>query len=478
MMNSLIKKYNSLSLPLKATLWFTLSKFLQKGIALVTTPVFTRYLSTAEYGIVNVFYSWHDIILIFVSFNFAAGAYNNGINKFKGEEDSFTSATLGLSCVFTSVILIVYSFFCQSWDSISQLSPTLTYTMITQLILSTAMDLWSAKQRFNYEYRLLVFVSIVVSILAPILAIASFSFVTNRAYSRILSYNFVQIITYIFFFIYIFYKGKRFYSKKYWKYLLNLGAPIVPHYLSQVVLNNSDKILISLRVGTSQSGIYSVAYSAAMILNILNQSLNASLLPWMYRKLNDKKYIEIRKIFDVTLTFVGICVCLLMLFAPEFISLLAPKEYTDAVNIIPFVAGGVYFMFLSSIFINVELYYEKSKFITTASVVTAVMNLTSNFFLLPVFGYKIAGVVTLFSYLLLSILHYLFLKRYVEVNIYELINVKYILSLSFFILLFSILILFTYQYTLLRYCVIAVFLVYLYKNKTQWIELFQRKEGR
>ncbi|WP_312540553.1 oligosaccharide flippase family protein [Enterococcus sp.] len=475
-MNKLIGKYRSLSIPLRATLWFTFSKFLQKGIALITTPIFTRYLSTSEYGLVNIFYSWHDIILIFVSFNFAAGVYNNGINKFKDKEDEFTSASLGLSCVFTLCVFSLYLLFATYWESISNLSPMLTYVMLIQLVLSTAMDLWSAKQRFHYKYRLLVFVSLFISILAPIVSVVSFSVFSNRAYSRILSYNFIQIFVFCFFFFYLFYRGKTFFDKKYWSYLLKLGTPLVPHYLSQVILNNSDKILISLRIGVDASGIYSVAYSGAMILNILNQSLNASLLPWMYRRLNDKKYSDIRRIVNITLVFVAMSACLLMLFAPEFVSILAPKSYADATNIIPFVSCGVFFMFLSSVFINIEMYYEKSQFITLASFFTALFNLTSNYILLPILGYKVAGVITLFSYLLLSFFHYLFLKKILKSETTKMLNTKFIIVLSTSIVVFCFVVLFTYNYVVVRYTLILFILFFVLKKRDNLMVVFKRKD--
>ena len=40
-------------------------------------------------------------------------------------------------------------------------------------------------------------------------------------------------------------QGKKFFSKKYWKYALKFNIPLIPYYLSQVVFNTSDRIMIS-----------------------------------------------------------------------------------------------------------------------------------------------------------------------------------------------------------------------------------------
>ena len=69
-MDKLIKKYKSLPVQIKASFWFLICSFLQKGISMITTPIFTRLLSTSEYGEFNVFNSWYSIAFIFVSLSF------------------------------------------------------------------------------------------------------------------------------------------------------------------------------------------------------------------------------------------------------------------------------------------------------------------------------------------------------------------------------------------------------------------------
>ena len=49
---------------LKAGIWYTLSSFLTKGIAFITTPIFTRLLSSEDYGEYTNFVAWAGIIVI------------------------------------------------------------------------------------------------------------------------------------------------------------------------------------------------------------------------------------------------------------------------------------------------------------------------------------------------------------------------------------------------------------------------------
>lgn len=47
---SFLLKYNKMSVPLKASLWYTISNILVKGISLLSTPIFTRVMSQDQYG--------------------------------------------------------------------------------------------------------------------------------------------------------------------------------------------------------------------------------------------------------------------------------------------------------------------------------------------------------------------------------------------------------------------------------------------
>ena len=75
---NVLKKYSELPIPLKASFWFLITGFLQKGISVITTPIFTRLLSTSEYGQLSIYNSWAGIITIFATLNLSAGVFMRG----------------------------------------------------------------------------------------------------------------------------------------------------------------------------------------------------------------------------------------------------------------------------------------------------------------------------------------------------------------------------------------------------------------
>ena len=82
MIKSVLNRYKSFPIQVKASLWFLICSFLQKGISTVTTPIFTRIMNTTEYGQYNVFNSWLSIASIFVSLSLTGGVYAQGLVKF------------------------------------------------------------------------------------------------------------------------------------------------------------------------------------------------------------------------------------------------------------------------------------------------------------------------------------------------------------------------------------------------------------
>ena len=118
MLSILKSKYNLMPIQVKASFWFLICSFLQKGISVITTPIFTRLLTTSEYGQLNVFNSWLGIITIIVSMNLYAGVYTQGMIKFNEERKVFSSSLQGLSLTLVVIWTVIYIAFYQFWNKL------------------------------------------------------------------------------------------------------------------------------------------------------------------------------------------------------------------------------------------------------------------------------------------------------------------------------------------------------------------------
>lgn len=426
------QRYNTLPVPVKASLWFVVCAVLQKGIGTITTPIFTRIMTPDEYGQFNVFSSWQSIISVFVTLNLNAGIFAQGVVKFAKNRSEFASSLQGLClmlCLLWSGIYLLAENF---WNQLFGLTTVQMLSMLLMIWLSAVWGFWSMTQRVDFLYRRVVAISLVMSVLTPILGVIMVWNANDRVTARIISILLVQLFLYTGLFFCQMLQGKTFFSAKYWRYALAFNIPLIPHYLSGVVLSSADRIMIQQMVGNDAAGIYSLGCSVAVVMSLFNSSLMQTLEPWLYRKISERRVMDIAPIAYISFSLIGAMNLLLIAFAPELVAIFAPAEYYDAIWIIPPVTMGVYFTFTYSFFATFEFYFEKTVFIAAATVVGAVMNLWMNYLFIPAFGYLAAGYTTLFCYMIFAGSHYAFMQyvckeKFSGIRIY---NLKIILGVT------------------------------------------------
>lgn len=451
MMKSL-EKYKSLPVQAKASFWFLLCSFLQKGISMLATPIFTRIMSTDDYGRFGVFVSWYGIITIIVALALTGGVHTQGLIKFDNQRSAFSASLQGMSLTLISFWILVYFAFRSFWNSLFSLSSVQMLCMFVIIWSNAAFGLWANEQRVMYSYKLLVFVALVSSVAKTVLEIVFVLCADDKATARIVAWAVVDFLSFGWMFVSQIIKGRLFFSKKFWLYALKFNLPLVPHYLSQTVLSSADRIMIEKMIGDSESGIYNLAYSLAIVMALFNASLMQALSPWIYQKIKDKKNKDIANVAYITLFIVAGANLLLILLAPEAVALFAPKAYNAAVYVVPPVAMSVYFMYAYDLFAKIAFYYEKTMAIMTASVFAAVFNIILNFGFIKAFGYIAAGYTTLMCYIIYAIVHYAFMRKVCREccdGVYP-YDTKKVVLISVMFLAGGFALLATYRYTMLR----------------------------
>ena len=467
MKSTIMVKYENLSTPIKASFWFLICGFMQKGMSFITTPIFTRLLSTSEYGKYSIYNSWYAIISIFATFNLSYGVYMQGLVKFKNDRDVFTSSLQGLTTTIVLTCGTIYILFNKLWNKLFDLSIVLMMAMFIDMLAMAAFSFWANRQRVDYKYEKLVILSIFRAIVNPMIGIFAVTHTNNKVEARVLSSIVIDLITFAYLYFIQAKKGKQFYNKKYWMYALSFNFPLIPHYLSTIVLSQSDKIIIKYLCGSSKAGIYSVAYSLSQVMVIFNSALLNTLNPWIYKKINLKEYDEIGKVSYFMLIIIAFVNFLLVAIAPEIIDIMAPREYHKAIWVIPPIVISVFFMFMYSLFADFEFYFEKTKFIMLASVTSAGLNILLNFIFIKHFGFIAAGYTTLACYLLYAFAHYLFMRKinYDYMNSIKIYNGKLILFISLIFIIACTIIVFFYNCIIIRYVILGfIFLIILLKK--------------
>jgi O-antigen/teichoic acid export membrane protein len=358
-----------------------------------------------------VFDSWLRIVTVFVSLRLYSGVYIQGLVKFSEDRRRFSSSLQGLTLTLTLVWTVVYLIF---HDVINQVSSLTTVQMLAMLVMiwaTSAFSFWAGEQRVEYRYKQLVIATLLVSVAKPVVGILFVKYATDKVTARILGLMLVELVGYTGLFVIQMLRGKQFFSKFYWKYAILFNLPLIPHYLSQQVLNHSDRIMIKSMIGPSQTGIYGLAYSISQIMILFNTALVHTLSPWFYQKIKEKKVEDISGIGYLSMGIIAVVNLALIAVVPEVVKVFAPPAYHEAIWVIPPVAMSVLFLFSYDLFAVFEFYYEKTRFIMTASLFAALLNVVLNYIFIKKYGYYAAAYTTLFCYMADVLAHYIFMRR-------------------------------------------------------------------
>lgn len=454
-------KYNNMAVPVRAAMWFMLCSIIPQVITVIMTTIFTRILSTNDYGISSNYSAWYNILSIFITLNLNCGVYNNAMLKYEDKRDEYTSSMMGLSLLLGIAGLTIIMLFHTQFSKIMTLPFSLLFCLALQCLLYNPYGCWMSRVKYEYNYRSLIKITLLVSILSPLLSVVFILFSENKAVGKVWGQNAIYIILGIVFYILAFSKSRKLYNKEYWTFALRFNLPLIPHYLSLVLLNQSDRVMITSMCGAAANGLYSVAYAAASLLLILNSGLTQALTPWCYSNMRDKQYHDTKKYISIIcVVYAGIDLLFIML-APEAIYILAGSKYAQAVYVIPPVATSMYLIFLYNIYSIFEFFYEKTKPVMVCSTLSAIMNIVLNYYFIARYGFLAAGYTTLVCYLVNALMHVIVLRKVFNQqngNIYA-VSIKNTFGIGLVLVFISIVITALYPYTFVRWSVFAVVLI-------------------
>ncbi len=474
MVQKLLTKYHSMNKQLKVVFWFTFVGFLQRGISIITTPIFTRVLSTEDYGLFSVFNAYYMVLVIVATLYLHMGVINNAFVKKSESNERIISAFQSLSLVVSSIFFIFAVIFREQLASLMGLPVIAVVVMFLAFMFSEPYHTWVIYKRYQFDYVRPVIASVSISILTPLISVIAVLMTEgNQGIARIVSYAFVNVtIPGLFFYIVNYRKSHTFFDKGLWKYALSFNIPLIAHYLSETLLNQTDRIMINAYLGSSEAGVYSVAYSAASLFTIFSSALNTAFVPWTYQKLRDKEYRSIEKVGYIVLLFLAGVLSVMIMFAPEIVYILAGSKYTGAIYLIPTLSASVFFGYMYQLFSRVELYYEKKSYTVISTISAALVNIVLNALWIPSYGYTAAGYSTLISHILFCVMHYFFFRKVSRecMDSEKIYDFKKLFAISVIVLLIAAIMTLLYNHLILRLVIVLGIIVIMLAKRDKIIE--------
>lgn len=440
---------------LKSGIWYTLSNFLVKSIGFITTPIFTRLLSKADFGSYNNFISWQSIAVIVVSLNLESTLISA---KYDYEEhfDKYLLSILSLSTLSVGIWYIVSIIFKNTFVTILDMDWLYIKAMFVYLLFHSAIVLFQTKERFLYRYKSTVLISMLVAIGTSFLSVLLVLTLKNKLSGRIIGSVLPTAVIGLVIYIIFIYKGKEI-DISMWTYTLKICLPYIPHLLSLTLLNSLDRIVITRVCGSEYTALYSLAYNCGTIVTLLMTSMNTAYSPWLADRIHNGEFKEVKNFSTKYIASFCYLALGIMLITPEILLILGGNSYLDAIYVMPPVAMGCVCQFLYTMHVNIEQLKKKTVGMALASISAAILNYVLNILFIPMWGYKAAAYTTLVGFLWLLLLHMLLVKKLQMSHVYD---YKFILITVLIMMGLTMCVNILYSNNIARYLVIFLYTVF------------------
>lgn len=187
---------------------------------------------------------------------------------------------------------------------------------------------------------------------------------------------------------------------------LSYGLPLIPHSLSAWVLNVSDRLLIGLLIGfpaieaQAAIGRYTLGYQIAYVISLLAMAAQYALSPYLFRVAGTSAGPRLhREIVTVGMAVLLALAAVEVASAPEIIAILAPgDEYRESVDVLRVVPVGACLFGLYALVVPILLHVKRTGVLALVTTASAVVNVAANVALVPRIGIIGAAVATVLSY--------------------------------------------------------------------------------
>ena len=401
----------------KNTIIIFIGKFCTQFITLLLLPLYTHFLSTEDYGYIDLIQTYLTFFIPLILLKIDAGIFRFLIDARKSEEEKNKIITNGIFIMFVELIISTILFAVAVKIFSIKYSILIVMNLISLSVLTFLLQIVRGIGK-NKQYSFSSIIAAIVTIVLNLIFLVGFH--KNGKYVLIAS-----LISNIICTIYLLIVNKilknvkiKYIDKKLIKDLLKYSIPMIPNELSWWIVHVSDRTIISYALGVAANGIYSVSCKFSIILSSIFNIFNLSWQESAALHINDTDKDEffsnvINKVFNLFICFcIGILACL-----PFVFELLIKDSYREAYKYVPILLLANIFSVLIGLIGSIYVAKKMTKEVAKTTMIAAIINLTIDIALIKVIGIYAAAISTLVSYMLLAIYRYIDVQKYVKVKI-------------------------------------------------------------
>lgn len=432
---------------LKNTIIIMIGNIGTKLIMFIMVPMYTKWLTTSEYGIFDTLISLGSFLTPIITLQLEQSVFRVGIESKENLDEAFRNT------IFVSFIIFIICFIGILIYDKTIVSYMFSLYLLGTVIINIFLEYIRGKRRV-VEY------SIINICFTGILLITNIIFLWKIGLG-IIGVFLAYIISYL---IIVLLLVIRYYSLiefeinlKLLRKQLHFSLPLIPNTICFWITNLSDRFMIMYYLGAEQSGIYAVATKIPTIITML---YSAFVLAWQEEAIhiiNTDNQNEFYTIYKQVVSILFCCAWLIFSVLRSVMGYLFDESYQSAIGISVILIIATVFLCLSQFFSGILMAKKETFLIGTSTVIAAVGNVIINFMFLKK-GLMVAAISTLIAYILM------YMIRMFTVS--EFIKIRYLLLyLSMMCLITVIVIIVSYLCSIILTVLLALFLTLLLNRK-------------
>ncbi|WP_167849804.1 lipopolysaccharide biosynthesis protein [Companilactobacillus suantsaicola] len=442
---------------------FAIGNLGSKIITFLMVPLYTRYLTTSQYGKSDVLSTLVSLLTPVFTLSVIDAVFRFALDK-KSENGYVLTGGIVVSSISLLIFIVIIPFI--SKINYGVYVCVLTYaSAVESMFQQFARGIGKSKL-----YAATGILMTLVTVLSNILLIVVMGW---RLSGYLASMLIAQIVGIIFLFI----------SLSAWKYIklkninrqlilkmLVYSIPLIPNAISWWLSNSANKIFIIILLGSSANGIYAVANKIPSLISVFYSIFTQA---WQISAVEEFKSKDAGEFFSIvlnaTISILFIGVSILTMFSKLFTHILATSSYYSAWRIVPWLSLAVLYSCISSFLGTVYTTSMKTGQLLSTTIVGATVNVIANLILIPLVGVVGAGIGAMMSFMVVSILRLRGSRRFVHI----LIKWKIILFSQMFIF-FEIFVMYVYKSRFSMVMALLIVIVISFINSKEFVPVIKR----
>lgn len=460
---------------IKDIIIYTMPVLITQSIGLLLIPLYTRVLTTSDYGAYDLFMLLSNLINITITLQLSQGI-GRIYNELKNEKEIqiYTSTLILFAILINIMFLIVSNSFVESISVLLFGDIKYSYLLnigILYISLNSIFYVTSNQLRWCLKSKQYTFLQSLNVILVGSLSFI-FAYILDFGLLGIIYSLLISISTVLLICIYLI-KDQlifKFDFKKLFS-LLNYSLPLLASVIVYFLATYIDRLFINYYLGLDSLGIYSVSYRYASVAIIVFAGFQNALEPLMFKHYKDPNTpIQISKLFRYFFVVATLVFMILFLFVDEAFKIFTTQPFYDAKNYIVFLIPAIILSnsYVFSIGLKIS---NKTNYILVVNLIGVISNILLNFLLIEQFEIYGVAVATLISFIIVFTLNMVFSNKFYKIKFYfkkYLFFILFITSILYFVYyLFNNLDLFIYIKFLLFFITALFLYLFNFINKQE-----------